>query len=209
MKISENSIKKPITTVMCTLSLIVLGFISLTRIPLEYAPDLNFPSLSVNIDYPSSSPEEVERDITRPVEEVMATLSGVKAISSRSYGNRSYVRMEFDYGTEMDLMAIRVRDRLDIVRPDLPEDVERIETRRWSSDDWEILDYRLTWLGEDQSDLMTAYKQTILPRLQRIEGVGNVEIEGVDEKALLVQVDQGSMRSHNLDNPQPQPCDSE
>ena len=199
MKISENSIKKPITTVMCTLSLIVLGFISLTRIPLEYLPDLNSPSLSVNIDYPSSSPEEVERDITRPVEEVMATLSGVKAISSRSYGNRSYVRMEFDHGKDMDLMAIRVRDRLDIVRPDLPEDVERIETRHWSSDDWEILDYRLTWLGEDQSDLMTAYKQTILPRLQRIEGVGNVEIEGVDEKALLVQVDQGSMRSHNLD----------
>jgi HAE1 family hydrophobic/amphiphilic exporter-1 len=184
---------------MCTLSLVVLGYISLTRIPLEYAPDLNFPSMSVNVDYPSSSPEEIERDVTRPVEEVLATLSGVKAISSRSYGNRSYVRMEFDYGTNMELMAIRVRDRIDIVRPDLPEDVERIETRRWSSDDWEILDYRLTWLGADQSDLMTAYKNVILPRLQRIEGVGNVEIEGVDEKALLVQVDQGSMRAHNLD----------
>lgn len=199
MNLSENAIRKPITTVMCTLSLVVLGFISLFRIPLEYAPDLNWPSMYVSVDYPSSSPEEVERDITRPVEEVMATLSGVKAISSRSNGNRASVRLEFNYGTDMDLMAIRVRDRLDLVRPELPPDVEQIETRRWSSDDWEILDYRMTWLGEDQSELMSVYKHTILPRLQRIEGVGSVEIEGVDEKALLVQVDQGSMRAHNLD----------
>ena len=111
---------------MCTLSLVVLGFISLFRIPLEYAPDLNWPSMYVSVDYPSSSPEEVERDITRPVEEVMATLSGVKAISSRSNGNRASVRLEFNYGTDMDLMAIRVRDRLDLVRPELPPDVEQI-----------------------------------------------------------------------------------
>ena len=199
MKISEYAIKKPITTVMITLSLIVLGVISLFRLPLEYAPDLSWPSIYVSVSYPSSSPEEIERTITRPIEEMMSTLSGVKSINSRSYGSRSRVRMEFDYGTDMDMVAIQVRDRLDQARALLPDDVERIETRRWSTDDWEIMDYRVTWKGKDQSELLEVYKQTILPRLQRLEGVGSVEIEGVEEKALLVEVDQNLLNAHNLD----------
>ena len=199
MKISEYAIKKPITTIMVTLSILVMGAISLFRLPLAYAPDLSWPSMYVSVSYPSSSPEEIERTITRPVEEVMGTLSGIKAMSSRSYDSRCYVRLEFDYGTDMDLMSIHVRDRLDQVRMLLPDDVERIETRRWNTDDWEILDYRLTWLGPDESELIYVYKNTILPRLQRLQGVGNVEIEGVDEKALLVHVDQNSLNAYGLD----------
>jgi HAE1 family hydrophobic/amphiphilic exporter-1 len=107
--------------------------------------------------------------------------------------------MEFNYGTNMDLVSIQVRDRLDQARTVLPDDVERIETRRWSSDDWEIMDYRVTWKGNDKSALLAVYQESILPRLQRLEGVGSVEIEGVDEKALLVEVDQNLLNAHNLD----------
>ncbi|MDA0747163.1 MAG: efflux RND transporter permease subunit, partial [bacterium] len=199
MKLSESAINKPITTVMITLSFLVLGVISLFRLPLEYAPDLSWPSMYISASYPSSSPDEIERSITRPIEEIMGTLPGVKSISSRSYDSRGWVRLEFEYGTDMDLKSIQVRDRLDQVRNLLPDDLERIETRRWSTDDWEILDYRVTWLGNDQSELLSVYKNTILPRLQRLQGVGNVEIEGVDEKALLVEVDQGRLNAHNLD----------
>ena len=199
MKISEYAIKKPITTIMITLSVLVMGVISLFRLPLEYAPDLSWPSMYVSVSYPSSSPEEIERAITRPIEEVMGTLSGIKSMSSRSYGSRCYVRLEFDYGVDMDLMSIHVRDRLDQARGLLPDDVERIETRRWNTDDWEILDYRLTWLGPDEAELIYVYENTILPRLQRLQGVGNVEIEGVDEKALLVHVDQNSLNAYGLD----------
>ena len=71
------------TTVMLTLSFLTLGAISLTRLPLEYAPDLSWPSMYINADYPSSSPEEIEREIARPIEEIMGTLSHVKSISSR------------------------------------------------------------------------------------------------------------------------------
>jgi hydrophobic/amphiphilic exporter-1 (mainly G- bacteria), HAE1 family len=199
MTISEFSIHKPISTIMVALSFLVIGAISLTRLPLEYAPDLSWPTMYVNVSYPSSSPDEVQRAITRPVEEVMATLSGVKGISSRSYDSRSSIRLAFGFGTDMDMMSIQVRDRLDAVRGLLPDDIGRIETRRWSTDDWEILDYRLTWKGENQSDLLSTYKNTILPRLQRLPGVGNVEIEGVDEKVLLVQVDQQLLQSYGLD----------
>ncbi|MDP6779088.1 MAG: efflux RND transporter permease subunit, partial [Candidatus Latescibacteria bacterium] len=80
MKLSEYAIHKPITTVMVTLSIVVLGFISLFRLPLEYAPSLTWPAMYINVNYPSSSPEEVERSITRPIEEVMGTLSHLKSI---------------------------------------------------------------------------------------------------------------------------------
>ena len=74
MKISEYAIRKPITTIMVAVSVLVLGVISLFRLPLEYAPDISWPSMYISFSYPSSSPGEIEREITRPIEEVMATL---------------------------------------------------------------------------------------------------------------------------------------
>ncbi len=199
MKLSEYAIKKPITAVMVALSLIVMGFISLFRLPLEYAPDLQYPRMYVSFSYPSSSPEEIEKKITKPIEEILGTIPGVEALRARSYGSRGYVVMEYDYGTDMDLKSIQVRDRIDQIRNQLPEDLERIEMRRWDSSDWEILDYNMIWLGDNQSELATVYKNTILPRLQRIPGVGNVEMEGADERILRVDVDKNRMHAHGLD----------
>ncbi len=199
MKISEHAIHKPITAVMLTLSVLVLGAISLFRLPLEYLPDITFPVMYVNVDYPSSSPEEIEREIVRPLEEVMGTLSHVKQLSSRSYANRGYVRLEFELNTDMDLMAVHVRDRLDQVKNDLPDDVERISIRRWNTEDFPVLTYALSWQGNDQSELASVYEYTILPRLQRLEGVGSVEVRGLREKDLLIEVDQNLLHTHNLD----------
>ena len=113
MKLSEYAIRKPITAIMIALSVVVLGAISLFRLPLMYAPNVSWPSMYINANYPSSSPEEIERGITRPIEEIMGTLSGVKGITSRSYDSRCYIRLEFGFGTDMDLMSVHVRDRLD------------------------------------------------------------------------------------------------
>ncbi len=199
MKLSEYAIHKPITTIMVTLSVMVLGAISLFRLPLEALPDYSSANMYISVNYPSSSPEEIERKITRPIEEVMGTLARVKSISSNSYDSRSSVSLEFDYGVDMDLMAVQVRDRLDQARRDLPADVERVDIRRWSTDDLAILYYTLTWLGEDEAELADVYEQTVLPRLQRLEGVGSVDMRGIDEKALLVEVDQNLLNAHGLD----------
>ena len=199
MKLSDYSIQKPISTIMITLSVLVLGVISLFRLPLEYAPDLSWPSAYISASYPSSSPDEVEREITRPIEEVMGTLSRVKSINSRSYDSRASIRLEFDFGTDMDMMSVHMRDRIDQVRNRLPDDLEQIDIRRWNTDDWPIIRYTLTWLGGDQTELAGVYKHLILPRLQRLEGVGNVEVRGLDEKVLLVNVDQNLMNAHNMD----------
>ena len=199
MKMSEFAVNKPITTVMIVISVMVLGVISLFRLPLEYMPSITFPAMYVSVDYPSSSPEEVERLIARPIEEIMGTLSAVQGISSTASGSSARIRLEFSMDADMDLVAVHVRDRLDQVRNLLPDDVDRIEIRRWNFDEFPILEYSLTWAGENDNDLVDVYNQTILPRLQRLEGVGNVTLEGLDEKVLLVNVDQNKLSAHNLD----------
>ena len=114
--------------------------------------------------------------------------------------SRGYVYIEFDYGTDMDLKSIQVRDRVDQVRePDFPDDLERIEMRRWDSSDWEILDYNMIWLGDNQSELVTVYKNTILPRLQRIPGWAMSKWKAADERILRVDVDKNRMHAYGLD----------
>ena len=114
---------------MMALSVIVLGWMSLFRLPLEYKPNLSFPAMYINVNYPSSSPEEIERNISRPIEEIMGTFSDVKSLSSSSYASRSSIRLDFDLDSDMDLVAVHIRDRLDRVRNVLLDDVERIEIR--------------------------------------------------------------------------------
>jgi HAE1 family hydrophobic/amphiphilic exporter-1 len=168
-------------------------------LPLEYMPSITFPAMYISVNYPSSSPEEVERLIARPIEEMMGTLSAVKGISSTASGSNASIRLEFDMNADMDLVSVHIRDRLDQVRSLLPDDVDRIEIRRWNFEDFPILEYSLTWAGENDNDLVDIYNQVILPRLQRLEGVGNVSLQGLDEKVLLVDVDQNKLSSHNLD----------
>ena len=199
MRLSDSAINKPITTVMVTLSILVLGAISMFRLPLAWAPDLTWPSMYIRVSYPSSSPEEIERQIKRPLEEVMGTLAHVKALSSQSSNSSARVRLQFGYDTDMDLMAVHVRDRLDQARWLLPDDVERIEIRRWNTEDWPVLTYTLSWLGNDDAELSTIWKNTIQPRLQRVPGVGNVEIGDLDEKVLLVEADQELLNTHGMD----------
>lgn len=199
MKMSEFAVNKPITTVMVVISVMVLGVISLFRLPLEYMPSITFPAMYISVDYPSSSPQEVERLIARPIEEIMGTLSSVKGISSTASGSSARIRLEFAMDADMDLVAVHVRDRLDQVRNLLPDDVNRVEIRRWNFDEFPILEYSLTWAGTDDNELVDVYNQVILPRLQRLEGVGNVALEGLDEKVLLVNVDQNKLSAHNLD----------
>ncbi|MCH7528648.1 MAG: efflux RND transporter permease subunit, partial [Candidatus Marinimicrobia bacterium] len=153
----------------------------------------------IEASYPSSSPEEIERSITRPVEEIMGTLPRIKSMRAQSSSSRASVRLEFDYGTDMDLMAVQVRDRLDQVRGRLPDDLEHIQISRWNLQDRPILYYLLSWQGDDPTELSNIYKYTILPRLQRLEGVGNIGVRGLDDKVLLVDVDPDLLSAYKLD----------
>lgn len=198
MNISEFSVKRPVTTVMIIVSIVALGLISYSRIPLMSMPDMSFPSLNVSIPYPSSSPDEVERLITRPLEDALGTVSHLKTLSSTSSNDDSRIRVEFDSGTDMDLAAMEIRDRIDQVRGEFPSDVDRIRIRRFNPADFPIFMFSVSWQG-DPADFYDIVTKVLQPRLQRVEGVANVDLSGMTEKQMLVYVDQEALQAYNLD----------
>ncbi|MEE2708250.1 MAG: efflux RND transporter permease subunit [Gemmatimonadota bacterium] len=198
MNISEFSVKRPVTIVMIILSLVALGLISYSKIPLMSMPDMSFPQLTVRVPYPSSSPDEVERLITRPLEDALGTIGHLKTLSSTSSGSQSSVRVEFESGTDMDLAGMEIRDRIDQVRGDFPVDVDRIRIWQFNPEDFPIIRFSVSWSG-DPADFYDVVTKVIQPRLQRVDGVAEVELDGMTEKQMLVHVDNEALQTHNLD----------
>jgi HAE1 family hydrophobic/amphiphilic exporter-1 len=198
MNISEFSVNKPISTLMVILSIIVLGFLALQRFPLAFLPNFSSDDVDINVPYISSSPEEVERLITRPIEEIMSTLPHLEKISSNSTAEGSRIEVEFIDGIDMGMASVGVRDRLDRVWPQLPDDVDRILIRRWSSANFPILQFSISWEGslDELHDIVT---KILVPRIQRIDGVANVDLGGIDERHVLVELDFERMRAHHID----------
>ncbi len=200
MSLAQYAITRPVTLLMATISMIVLGFISFGRLPLEQFPSISSSSVTVSVSYPSASPEEVEREVTLPLEQSLALLSNVDEVSSSSRGSSGSVRIAFAAGTDMDLAVMDVRDRVDQARAMMPSEVERVQIRRWQSDDRPILDADLTWRGEGDR-LFDVVRKVVEPRLLRINGVANVTIDGIEEKQLTVELDQQRLTALDISLP--------
>ncbi len=197
MKLSEFALHRPVTTVMITLSLIVLGLVSLQRLPLEQMPTISSSGISVNISWQSSSPEEVQRRIILPLEETLGTLSNVDGITANAYRGGAWVRVNFAPGTNMDLANMELRERVDLARAQLPPDVDRIRLRRWQTDQRPIVDASMAWRGPGDR-LPDIARRVIEPRLLRLNGVANVEIHGLQERQLTVELDQSRLQAHDV-----------
>jgi len=195
---AEFCVDRPITTLVVIACVVVLGVISLQRLPLAFLPDVSWPSLRIWVPYRSSSPEEVERLITIPIEDMVSTVGHLKAIRSQSSQNGASISLEFEPNTDMDLMAVEIRDRLDRVRAQLPSDVDRIFIRRWQTTDMPVFLFSVSIKGS-REDLYHLVNTVIWRRVQRIDGVANVDVRGVLEKQILVELDQSLMKAHHVD----------
>lgn len=198
MNLSKFSVLRPITILMVTLSILVLGLLSLQRLPLKQLPEFSSSRLSVNVSYPSSSPEEVERNITRPLEEALSTLDNLEGMSSTSSNNSSNVRLEFKQGTNMDLTFLAIRDRIDQVSNRLPSDVERVAIRQWHDSDQPVLRFSVAWDGE-REELYQVVEDVLLRRLERLDGVANVEARGMGTKQITIDLDQNLLQAYGID----------
>ncbi len=185
MNLPEFSLRKPVTVIVVMLIFITIGVISIIKLPLEMFPDTSFPGLMVQVTYPSSSPEEVERIITRPLEEMLATTNSLKGLRSTSSSTGARLFVEFETGTNMDIASMEIRDKIDQVRDRLPDDLERIRIRRWSTSDRPIISCSISIPGDRQRFYYLA-ENLVLPELERIEGVANVDIRGLRDKQLTI-----------------------
>ena len=121
MTFAEISIRRPVTAIMFFVSMMVIGAIAAVRLPLEFFPAVDVPFVLVNIPYPGSTPAEIERTITRPVEEVISTLSGIKQMNSSSRPDAAQIFLQFDWGTDVAIKASEVRGKIDAIRSELVE----------------------------------------------------------------------------------------
>jgi HAE1 family hydrophobic/amphiphilic exporter-1 len=187
VSISEFAIKRPIFTIMITLVVLVLGFIALSRLPIDLMPDITYPTLNISTSYPNTAPEEMEQMITRPIEEAMSSVPGVEEVFSTSSQGSSRVRVMFAWGSNLDEAANDIRERLDRIIGRLPEDIDRPTLRKFDPAQMPVL--MLGAISDlDPIQVRKIIDQQISYRIERVPGVASVDIWGGLEREIQVNL---------------------
>jgi HAE1 family hydrophobic/amphiphilic exporter-1 len=198
MTMAELSLRRPVTAVMFYVSMVVIGLIAAFRLPLEQFPDISFPFVFVQMPYAGSTPSEVERTVTRPAEEALSTVEGIKRIDSNSRSDGADIFLQFsDMSRDISIAAVQVRDRLDAIRRDLPSDFQRYVVLQFSPSSQPVLQIRFA----SPRDLSGAYeliRTHIARRLERVPGVARVDISGAQPPEVEVALDATRIAAHNL-----------
>jgi len=198
MNLTPLSIRRPVTTIMLFISLVVIGLIASVRLPLETNPAAGIPFIFVALPYPGSTPEEIEHNLLRPVEEALATMPGIHSIISRATSEGGQVQVRFhDWNIDTALAASDARDKLDAIRAELPDDFRRYYVRRWSTSDQAAMHLRLssdTSLSTRAQWLENQFKS----RLERLPGVANVNLNGIARQEILIALDHGRLSAHGI-----------
>jgi hydrophobic/amphiphilic exporter-1 (mainly G- bacteria), HAE1 family len=201
MTLPELAIKRPVTTLMVLVSLLTMGAVAVTRLPLAFMPDIQAPELFVQVPYPSASPEQVEHMIVRPLEDAVGSVKGLKSLWSRSGPEGGRLRLGFDWGADLHLARVEVWERIDRIRSELPDDIgDIVVSRSWSGqgEDMPILEVRLA----SRRDLSASYdllERKILRPLERVPGVAAVRLDGVNPREVRINLRPEDLHRHNID----------
>jgi len=197
MKHTEFSLHRPIATIVIFVALALIGLLASRLLPLEKFPDIEFPGIFIQVPYDGSTPEEVERLITRPVEEALATLSGVEQMFSSSDEDQAQIFMRFGWDESMGAKGIEARAKVDSIRHLLPADVQRVLVFTGSLGDQPVLQLRIS----SQRDLSNSYQlldRLLKRRLERIEGVSRVDLQGVDPREIRILLKPNQLAAHGV-----------
>ena len=198
MKHTEIALRRPVTTVVVFVALGFIGLLASRLLPLEKFPDIEFPGIFIQIPYAGSTPEEIERLITRPVEETLATLSGVEIMFSESNEDQSQVFLQFDWDRDMGAKGIEARAKIDAIRDQLPPDVRRVFIFTGSLADQPVLQLRIA-SDRDLSNSYDMLDRLLKRRIERLEGVSQVQLQGVDKREIRVLLDTERVAAHGID----------
>jgi len=179
MSIPRTAIERPVTMFMVSAVIVLLGSISLVSLPVDLLPDLTFPSLTVRVSYPGVGPREIEESITRPIEQTVSAVAGLDQLSSTSSEGSSTTRLNFVWGTDLGEAADDLRSRIDRIRGRLPEDADPPVIFKFDSSAWPIMAIAVQGEGDvDPVALREMAERTLSPRLERVNGVASVTVQG-------------------------------
>ena len=198
MKLTDFSVERPVTVLMIALIIVVLGGLFFSKLGLDLLPDIKYPMVSVVTTYPGVASEDIEELLTKPIEDVVSTIKGVKSVKSFSQEGLSVVMVEFNWGTDLDLAAQDVRDKLDLIQDFLPGDADKPLVVKLDVGAMPVLGYGVTSKSLDTLKLRHLLEDNIKDKLERLDGVASVQIMGGQEREILVSLNKTLLESYGL-----------
>jgi len=197
MKLTKFALNRPVTVLMAFLSVILIGLISWQRLSVELLPSMNTPQITILTTYENVAPPEIETLITRPIEEAVGTVKGVKQIESVSKEGVSLVTLDFEWDVDTNVSALDVREKIDVVKGSLPRDVGNPIIVKFDPSSIPIMTLGVSG-SSNLIETTRIASDEIKQKLERIPGVALARISGAVEREILVAVDQGRLFAHNI-----------
>lgn len=196
--LASFAIRRPVTIAMVFFSLLVMGLGASQYLPLEKFPGIDFPELNIQIPYADATPGEIEKMITRPVEEALATMSGIKRLRSFSNENSAQINVLFDWDENIKAKSIEAREKIDAIRHLLPDDVDRILVFKFNLADMPVFQLRLS-SDRDISSSYDLLERNLKMPIERVKGVSRVELYGVQKKQISIRLDPDRIAALHID----------
>ncbi|MFH0975780.1 MAG: efflux RND transporter permease subunit [Spirochaetota bacterium] len=198
MNIARLSIKRPIFICCIVALIVIMGFIGLKRIGVDIYPPVDFPVITVTTYYTGASPEDIEKLISKPLEEQISTISGLKTLSSQNMEGISIVIAEFTYETEIKYAEQKMREKVDLARNNLPDDLEDDPlVKQFDITDTPVLTLAIS-ASLSATELYDLAKERIKPMIEQSDGVGEVRISGGTRREIQVELDRNKLNAYEI-----------
>ncbi|GAE24385.1 RND multidrug efflux transporter [Halalkalibacter wakoensis JCM 9140] len=197
MKLINESVKRPVGVIIIALVMMILGGVSLTGLKVDLMPDLELPIAVVSTPYSGAAPQEVENLVTRPLEGVLSATEGLSTMQSISAQNQSIILLMYDFNTDLDNVMLDVRERIDMVRQGLPDGASDPSVMRFDPNQMPIMQIGIS-ADMDLTRLTNIAEDTIIPSLERIPGVGQVELTGAQIREIVVEPDINLLQNYGV-----------
>jgi len=196
--LAKKAVERPVTFFMISLIVIGFGLFGLSNLRLNLYPDVSFPTITIYTTYEGVAPQDVETLITRPIEEQVSSISGVRRVRSVSNQGASVVKLKFNWGTDLYVAESDVRKQLDFVRRQIPDDAEQPIVFSYDPNQEPIMVLTLTSNIRSPRELRTVSKEKLEQRLERVEGVASTETAGGYQRQINIDVSNEQMRAYDI-----------
>lgn len=198
MSLTRLAITRPVTILMLVLALVILGLQSRSRLPVDLYPNIEFPMLFISTIYPGTGPEEMETLVTKPVEDAVSTISGLKKLTSTSSEGVSNVMMQFEIGTNLDTVSSDVRSKLDALRNSLPQDAKAPVVRKLDIGALPVVQLNISSTRYSSLEVRRLADDLLKDRFSQLPGVASVGVSGGDVREVRVEVDKARLEAYHL-----------
>ena len=197
MSLYSSAVKKPVTTILVFVAVVIIGLFSLLKLPIDLYPDIDTNTIMVMTTYSGASSQDIEQNVTRPLENTLNSVEHLKHITSNSKENISIITLEFEYGYDIDVLTNSVRDKLDMVSSMLPDDAETPIIFKFSTDMIPIA-LLSAQANESLPGLYKSLDENVANTLARVDGVGTVSISGAPKREIHIYLDPARLEAYDL-----------